>query len=70
MSSVPARSEVFVKLIDLIDQLINQTAIMAHLHRTEGGAKDRKLALGWLMMSEAFKAVRHKVVELGQGRLN
>lgn len=68
--SVPARSEVFAKLCDLIDQLISTTAIMAHLHNTEGNDKDKKLAVGWLMMSEMFKKVRHKVVLLGQGRLN
>lgn len=68
--AVPSRSEVFAKLTDLIDQLISTTAIMAHLHQTEDGDKDKKLAIGWLMMSEMFKKVRHKVVLLGQGRLN
>lgn len=67
--SVPSRSEVFAKLTDLIDQLISTTAIMAHLHNTEADDKDKKLAVGWLMMSEMFKKVRHKVVMLGQGRL-
>jgi hypothetical protein len=68
--ATPSRSEVFAKLVDLIDQVISQTAIMAHLHNTEDGEKDKKLAVGWLMMSEMFKKVRHKVVLLGQGRLN
>lgn len=68
--AVPSRSEVFAKLVDLVDQIISTTAIMAHLHQTEDGAKDQKLAVGWLMMSEMFKKVRHKVVLLGQGRLN
>lgn len=68
--ATPSRSEVFTKLTDLIDQLISQTAIMAHLHRTEDSDKDKKLAVGWLMMSEMFKKVRHKIVLLGQGRLN
>lgn len=68
--ATPSRSEVFAKLVDLVDQIISQTAIMAHLHRTEDGEKDKKLAVGWLMMSEMFKQVRHKVVLLGQGRLN
>lgn len=68
--SVPSRSEVFAKLVDLVDQLISTTATMAHLHRTEDGEKDKKLAVGWLMMSEMFKQVRHKVVLFGQGRLN
>lgn len=68
--AVPSRSEVFAKLTDLIDQLISTTATMAHLHQTEDGEKDKKLAIGWLMMSEMFKKVRHRVVLLGQGRLN
>lgn len=68
--SVPSRSEVFAKMVDLIDQQIACAAMMAHLHQTEDGAKDQKLALGWLMTSEMFKQVRHKVVLLGQGRLN
>lgn len=68
--SVPSRSEVFAKLTELIDDLISTTATMAHLHRTEPSAKDQKLAVGWLMMSEFFKRIRHQVVLLGQGRLN
>lgn len=68
--SVPSRGEVFSAATDNIDQLISHCATMAHLHNTEGSDKDKKLAVGWLMMSEMFKQVRHKVVLLGQGRLN
>lgn len=68
--SVPSRGEVFAKTTDLIRQLIDVCAIMAHLHQTEGSDKDKKLALGWLMMSEMFKKVQHQVILLGQGRLN
>lgn len=68
--SVPSRGEVFSKMTDLIDEMISCAATMAHLHQTEGSDKDKKLAIGWLMMSEMFKKVRHKVVLLGQGRLN
>lgn len=68
--SVPSRGEVFAKATDSVDQLISCCAMMAHLHNTEGSDKDKKLAVGWLMMSEMFKQVRHKVVLLGQGRLN
>lgn len=68
--SVPSRSEVFAKLVDLVDQIISTSAIMAHLHQTESNDKDKKLAVGWLMISEVFKKIRHKVVLMGQGRLN
>lgn len=68
--SVPSRGEVFAKMSDLMDEMISTAATMAHLHNTEGSDKDKKLAVGWLMVSETFKAIRHKVVLLGQGRLN
>lgn len=68
--SVPSRSEVFAKLVDLVDQIISTSAVMAHLHQTESSDKDKKLAVGWLMISEVFKKIRHKVVLMGQGRLN
>lgn len=68
--SIPSRGEVFSRAADSLDELISSCAMMAHLHNTEGSDKDKKLAVGWLMMSEMFKKVRHKVVLLGQGRLN
>lgn len=68
--SVPSRGEVFSKSTEHIRGLIDCCAIMAHLHNTEGSDKDKKLALGWLMMSEMFKKVQHQVILLGQGRLN
>lgn len=68
--SVPSRGEVFSRAANSLDELISSCAMMAHLHQTEGSDKDKKLAVGWLMMSEMFKKVRHKVVLLGQGRLN
>lgn len=68
--SVPSRGEVFSKATNNLDELISSCAMMAHLHQTEGSDKDKKLAVGWLMMSEMFKKVRHRVVLLGQGRLN
>ena len=68
--SVPSRGEVFGKMSDLIGEMISTTALMAHLHQTEGSDKDKKLAIGWLMMSEVFKKIQHKTILLGQGRLN
>jgi hypothetical protein len=68
--SVPSRGEIFGKMTDLMDQIISCAATMAHLHQTEGSDKDKKLAVGWLMMSELFKKLRHKIILLGQGRMN
>ncbi len=63
------RGETFAKIIDLIDQLRDQCAVMAHLHRAEDGARDDLLATGWLGIAELFAVVRRRVVELAQGRL-
>jgi len=68
--SVPSRGEVFSQMSSLINQMIDCASTMAHLHRTEAGDKDKKLALGWLMMAEMFKGIRQKIILLGQGRLN
>lgn len=68
--ATPSRSEVFAKMSDLIGEMISCAAMMAHLHNTEGSDKDKKLAVGWLMMSEMFKKIQHKIILLGQGRLN
>ncbi len=68
--SVPSRGEVFAEATEHIRELVSCCAMMAHLHNTEGNDKDKKLAVGWLMMSEMFKKVQHKVILLGQGRLN
>ena len=68
--AVPSRSEVFARMSDLNREMISSAAMMAHLHNTEGNDKDKKLAIGWLMMSEMYKEIQKKIIFLGQGRLN
>ncbi len=66
----PSRSGTYMKIIDLVDQLIDQCAVMAHLHNTEGNPMDRTLAKGWLGMSELFKRLRHQVTALAANKLS
>lgn len=68
--SVPSRSEVFVKMSEQIKEMRSTASMMAHLHNTEGNDKDKKLAVGWLMIAELFKLVEYKIILLGQGRMN
>ena len=68
--AVPSRSEVFARMSELNREMISCAAMMAHLHNTEGGEKDKKIAIGWLMMSEMYKEIQKKIIFLGQGRLN
>lgn len=67
--SVPSRGEVFDRMRHLIGEMRSTASTMAHLHNTESHDKDKKLALGWLMMAEMFKHIEHKIILLGQGRL-
>lgn len=66
----PSREATFVKILALVDELMEQFAIMGHLHNTEDSNKDRLLAKGWLGMVELFQRIRHQIVALAQGRMS
>lgn len=68
--SVPSRADIYHRMSDLIKEMRSCASMMSHLHNTEGNDKDKKLAIGWLMMAELFKGIEHKIIMLGQGRLN
>lgn len=70
IAGVPSRSHTLAKILDLLDQLRDQCAVMAHLHRTEDSAKDSLIASGWLAISEMMAMVRVKVVNLAKGSLS
>jgi hypothetical protein len=67
--TVPTQGETFAKLLEHIRLAEEGAAMMAHLTRTEGAAKDTALANGWLQISDLFHRVAIKVTELAQGRL-
>lgn len=68
--SVPSRGEVFSKLIEHMREAQSCSAMMAHLHNTEGNDADKQLARGWLIIEDLIKKMIHKLTLLGQGRLN
>ena len=63
------RGETYAKTLDLLDQLLDQTAVMAHLHNTEGNRKDIALADGWRAMHQMFGLIRKQMTELAKGKL-
>jgi hypothetical protein len=67
--SVPSRGEVFSRLIHHLREAQSQSAIMAHLHRTEDSLKDRKMTAGWLMIEDMLKQQIHKITLMAQGKL-
>jgi hypothetical protein len=67
--TVPTRGETYSLLLHHIRMAEEQSAMMAHLHNTEGNSKDQLLAKGWLTVSEAFRVMAIKVTSLAKGRL-
>lgn len=63
------RGEAYAKILDLLDQLRDQTIVMSHLHNTEGSDSDKVLAKGWLGMSELLGRLRHQFTTLAMGKL-
>ena len=52
------RSELYTRMITCIDELIDQSAVIAHLHNTEDTPRDRSLNQGWLAVSFAMQTIR------------
>lgn len=67
--TIPTHGETYAKLIEHLRLAQEDAAMLAHLRRAEGDDKGRKLALGWLTVSEALKLMQSKVIELAKGRL-
>ena len=63
------RGETFAKILHLTDELLDQLAVMSHLHNTEGNAKDHALAEGWRAMHHAFQLIRRQMTELAKGSI-
>jgi hypothetical protein len=69
MPSVPTRSETYLRLMNSIRECQDAAAVMSHLHNTEDTLKDKALARGWLAVSEMFKIIQGRIIELAQGKL-
>ena len=63
------RGETYAKILDLLDQLTDQCAVMAHLHNTESNDADKLLAKGWLGIVELMQRARHVITNLAARRL-
>ena len=58
--SIPTTGETYAKLIENIRYAQENAAMMAHLVRDD----DKLKAQGWLAVSEMFKLIQHKVMQL------
>lgn len=67
--SVPTVGEQYAKLMEHLRHAQEDAAMLAHLHNTESGSKAAMMAKGWLVVSEALKAMQGTVTRLAQGRL-
>ena len=64
--SVPTQGESFSKLIEYIRMAQEESATLAHLANAND---DRKLATGWLAVSEWFKRIQEQVTQLAMRKM-
>jgi hypothetical protein len=63
------RGETFAKLNECLIECQELAAVMAHLHNTEDGRKDRLVAQGWLGIAELLKRMQTQVIKLAMSKL-
>lgn len=63
MTSVPTKGETFAKLTEHLRLAQEDAAMLAHL-ANDGDAKSRRIAIGWLGVSEQLKLTIHAVTSL------
>lgn len=68
--ATPTRGEVFSQMLHHAREFQSCACMMAHLHNTEGNAKDHQAALGWLMIEDLLRKLIHKITMMAQGRLH
>ena len=59
--SVPTQGEAYSKLMEYLRLAQEEAATLAHLANAND---DRKLALGWLKVSENFKNMQHTITRI------
>lgn len=59
--TVPTRGEAYSKLMEHLRRCQEEASTLSHLHNAND---DRKMAVGWLHMSEMFKKIQHQVTTL------
>lgn len=64
MVNVPTKGETFSKLLEHLRLAQEDAAMLAHLANTE--SKGRRLAVGWIGVSEQMKLTIHAVTALAQ----
>lgn len=67
--SVPTRGEEYAKLIEHLTKAQESSAMLAHLHNTEGNDMDKLLAKGWLGIAEMMRMMQFKVIQLAKSKL-
>lgn len=63
--SAPTRGETFSKMLEHLRLAQEDAAMMAHLYN-EGDSKSRRIAIGWIGVSEQLKLTIHAVTEMAQ----
>lgn len=65
--SIPTQGETYSRILEHLQLLQEETAMMAHLLQANDSTK---LALSWLAVSENFKKMQYQLTQLAMGRMN
>lgn len=70
IAGLPTQGINFAKMLDLLRELQECTALQGHLVEAQGTTqRDKTLALGWLTISENLKMMERFVVQMAQGKV-
>jgi hypothetical protein len=64
--NVPTVGETFSQMMEHVRKAQEASAMLAHLYNAEGKTGS---GIAWLAVSENFKTMQHKLIELAKGRL-
>lgn len=69
VAGVMTRGETYAKLNETLIEAEELCAVMAHLHNTEDGQRDKLLATGWRGVSQLLARMRHQVTQMAMNKL-
>lgn len=67
--AVPTQAEEFTQLIEHLRKAQERAAMLMHLARAQGSARDNAIADGWFSVSEMLKLTVTQVTMLATGKL-
>jgi hypothetical protein len=69
-AGLPSHSLIYSQIHEKLIEIQELCAMNAHLYNTEDGPIASLLAKGWLGMSDLFKMMQHRIIELAKAKMS